>query len=442
MQKISKFLTVVLVVILSGCAGVKNSTIPLKEKVILSREDIVNLEEQEAALAQQRYDEELKKNARPANNQPLVSNVYTEMSLREVLLDISDISGVNILPDYTVEGTVSATLENIPLETALEMALSSGEYDYKYIEGGEDSPGYYIVGSSSPESSSFVHLADVRTVKTNQNAEEIMKKLSHFEPYMSAEGQVITITATEKIAEKIELAIIKEADLTKRQIEISAQFIMVEWDKGTSIGMEWSDLDLGAMGIGNLLSAGTNVFNLDLASSLGGFLKANGYSAKVSTLAEPRIIVEEGGVGELNITEEHLFLILSGGGAAYNYFTTKEVEVGIKMKVKPYISRNGEIRLEVNPEIAEIVGEREFKSGDGPSQKLPIIARRSTSTILNLENGETIAMGGLITKTEIEKKSGIPVLRSIPVVGIVFGRKNTKEKESELVILIQPNIVR
>ena len=215
---------------------------------------------------------------------------------------------------------------------------------------------------------------------------------------------------------------------------------MVEWDKGSSLGAQWGDINLAAAGIGNIVQ-GASVFSSDLASSLNIFLQTNGYNAKVSTMAEPRIVVEDGELGELKITEEHLFLILSGGGAAYNYFTTKEVEVGIKLKVKPSISRDGKLRLDVSPEVADIIGEREFKNSGGSAQKLPIIARRSTNTTLRVDNGETIAIGGLITKTEKVKKSGVPILRSIPIIGYLFGNRNNQKKETELVIFITTKVI-
>jgi type IV pilus assembly protein PilQ len=437
MKKVVKLFLIVLVsVLIVSCAAVKQ-TIPVSPKPALTQEEINSLDQKEELAIEKKYQiltEELKDSSVP---QHLVSNVFVETDIRAVLMDLATQTGVNIVPDNTVEGSVSLTLNNIPLETAFGMILYSGGYKYRYVKDG----GYYIVGKSLPENSSFDNLVSTKTIKTNRGAEKVLSQLSsYYQPFVKADGQLITITATPDVINRLErdIALIDKA---KRQIEITAQFVMVEWDKGTNLGVQWSDVNLSAAGIGNFIKGGANVLSADLASSLTSFLSMNGYNTKIKTVAEPRIIVEDGEKGELNITEEHLFLILSGGGAAYNYFTTKEVAVGIKLKVQPYLTRDGKIRLDVNPEVADIVGEREFKSNGGPSQKLPIIARRSTQTTLNVVNGETVAIGGLITKLEKTKKSGIPLLRSIPLLGFAFGGKEDQIKDVELVIFITSKVI-
>lgn len=437
MKRVVKLFLVVLVSVLVSCASVKQMAIPVAPKPALTQTEINSLDQKEEASIEAKYQTLTEGLKDPSTPKHLVSNVFVETDIRAVLMDLATQTGINIIPDNTVEGSISLTLNNTPLETAFGMILYSGGYKYRYIKDG----GYYIVGKSLPENSSFNDLVLTKTIKTNRGADKILSQLSsYYQPFVKADGQLITITATPDVINRLErdIALI---DKEKRQIEITAQFVMVEWDKGTSLGVQWSDVNLSAAGIGALVKGGANAFSADLASNLTSFLSANGYNTKIKTVAEPRIIVEDGQKGELNITEEHLFLILSGGGAAYNYFTTKEVEVGIKLKVQPYLTRDGKIRLDVNPEVADIVGEREFKSNGGPSQKLPIIARRSTQTTLNVVNGETIAIGGLITKLEKTKKSGIPLFRSIPLIGFAFGGKEEQKKDVELVIFITSKVI-
>jgi type II secretory pathway component GspD/PulD (secretin) len=154
------------------------------------------------------------------------------------------------------------------------------------------------------------------------------------------------------------------------------------------------------------------------------------------------VVVEDGSEGEIKITREDLFLILSGGGQFYNYFTTKDVETGVIMKVKPFISRDGILRLVLKPEISDIIGEREFKISGSGSQKLPIIARRSETTTVRVENGKTIAIGGLLMQEKRTKTKGVPGLSSMPVVGsLLFGGVENSEKDVELVIFITPRVI-
>ncbi len=430
-----KFLIILLVSMTMFACVTTRQPIPVKQRITLSADSIRALEAAEDQQANDRFNNSALEQ-KNKHEQPLVSNVFVEMDIRAVLMDIASQTGVNIVPDNSVSGTVSLTLADVPLETAFDMILYPGGYKYRYNSEGN----YYIVGRSLPENASFDALTITKTIKTNRGAAVVISQLSpYFQVFVKADGQTITITAAPDVVNRIERDI-ASIDKSRRQIEISAKFMMVEWDKGSSLGAQWGDINLSAAGLGSILSGGS-VFSADLAGSLNIFLKSNGYNAKATAMAEPRVVVEDGELGELKITEEHLFLILSGGGAAYNYFTTKDVEVGIKLKVKPSISRDGKLRLDINPEVADVIGETEFANAGGPTQKLPIIARRSTNTILRVENGETIAIGGLSTKTEKTRKSGIPLLRSIPVIGYVFGNKNSQEKETELVIFITTRVV-
>lgn len=435
MKKLSFLLSLLAIILLISCATVREP-IPVKKKIALSQDSINALELAEELASNARFKASAE-SEKSKVDQPLVSNIFVEMDIRAVIMDIATQTGVNIIPDNSVNGAVSMTLKDVPLEKALEMILYPGGYKYRYIADGK----YYIVGRSLPENASFESLTITKTIKTNRGAGIVISQLSpFFQMFTKADGQNITITASPDVVNRIEKDV-SSIDKSRRQIEITAQFMMVEWDKGTSLGAQWSDINLSASGIGNLISGGAQTFSSDLAGGLNIFLQTNGYNAKVKTMAEPRIVVEDGEVAELKVTEEHLFLILSGGGAAYNYFTTKDVEVGIKLKVKPSLTRDGKLRLDINPEVADIIGEREFKSNGGPTQKLPIIARRSTNTTLKVENGETVALGGLITKLEKTKKSGIPVLRGIPLLGYLFGNDNNQKKETELVIFITSKII-
>lgn len=435
MKNLKIILVLAITLIIASCGSQKQiQKIPMKKVFILSQDSIQALEKAENLAVLKRF--ALVKSLKPSmKNQPLVSNIFEEMDLRSVIGDISNNSGIVIIPDQTVQGYVSATLEDVPLEKALDMVLYSGGYEYKYIEDGN----YYIVGTALPENPSFDDLSITRIIKTDGPADRVMDQISEFyKPFIKQNGQTITITASYDIINRIEkdIALI---DRNRRQIEISAEFIMIEWDKGTNIGARWGDINLSAAGIGNIFKGGSD-FSLDIVSGLNSFFSANGYSASVNIVARPKIVVEDGEEGELKIIEEHLFLILSGGGSSYNYFTTKDIEVGIKLKVKPIITRDGKIRLELNPEVSDIIGEREFKSGKS-TQKLPIISRRSTQTVLRVSNGETIAIGGLSTKIVKKSRSGVPIVSAVPIFGGAFGAKDKQHKETELVIFVTARVI-
>ena len=435
------FAIAIVAIILNGCASVKEvkALIPLENKPTLTKDQIRSLEEDETKGAQDTYQALIDDENKQLATQPTVSNVFVETDVRAALTDIATQSGINIIPDLTVEGSVSVTLDKVPLETALKMLLYPGGYKFRYVKEGN----YYLIGRTLPENSSFDALTITKVIKTNRNAEKVVSQISeHYKPYIqsSKDGNLITLNGPVDVVSRIERDI-KLIDVSRRQIEISAKFVMVQWEKGYNLGMNWGDISLDATGLANLIKGAATGFSANLSSGISNFLATNGYKANVNVMAEPRIVIEDGSDGELKITEEHMFMILSGGGMSYNYFTTKEVSVGIVMKVTPVVARDGMIRLQLQPEISDIIGETEFKSG-GSTQKLPIISRRSTTTTVKVENDQTIAIGGLVMKSKKTTDSGLPFLYRIPILGkLIFGGKKSEEKDVELVIFITSKII-
>ena len=434
---------VVVAMMLVGCATqtpINFKPLPMKEQPTLTSEQLRDMSTAEMQTAQQQAVQVAHDETERLKTQPKVSNVFVDAEIRQVLLDISTQTKTNIIVDDSVQGTVSLTLEKTPIETALKMVLYPGGYKFRYVK----EQNYYQVGKAIPENSSFDNLSSTRVIKTNQEAQKVIEQISeHYKPYvsLSKDGNSLTLTGPEDVLNRLEWDIAM-IDKAKRQIEISARFVLVQWEQGSNLGMQWGDINLDATGVGSFAKGLASGFTGNIVASLNNILQTSGYKAKVDIIAEPRLVVEDGSEGEIKITREDLFLILSGGGAMYNYFTTKDVETGVVMKVKPFISRDGVLRLVLKPEISDIIGEREFKINGSGSQKLPIIARRSETTTVRVENGKTIAIGGLLMQEKRTKSKGVPGLSSIPVIGsFLLGGQENSSKDVELVIFITPRVI-
>jgi Type II secretory pathway, component HofQ len=434
-------LVVVMAIIVVSCRSTAPTPlIPLVQKNTLTKEQIKELETSEADSAMKAYFQSMRADSLSMAKQPKITNVFVETDVRSALTDISTQANVNIIPDATVEGNISVNLEKVPLERALKMVLFPGGYSFRYIKDGN----YYLVGKSLPENYSFEALTVTKTVKTNRSAEKVLMQLSdYYKPFIQSgkDGNVMTINGPQDIVSRIEHDI-SLIDASRRQIEVSAKFVVVQWEKGSNLGMQWGDINLDATGIANLIKGASDAISSNFSGALSNVLQTSGYKTSVNIVAEPRIVVEDGSEGQLKITEEHMFQILAGGGTAYNYFTTKEVSVGIVLAVTPNVTRDGMIRLALQPELSDIVGETTFKNA-GSNQTLPIIARRSTNTIIKVDNDQPVAIGGLVMKSKKVTSSGIPLMSSLPIVGkMVFGNKGKAQKDQELVIFITARIIR
>jgi len=134
---------------------------------------------------------------------------------------------------------------------------------------------------------------------------------------------------------------------------------------------------------------------------------------------------------------------LSSQGAAVGQVGTASVassieyrDVVLKLEVVPLINSDDEVTLRIAQLNDNIVGSQNI-SGNS----IPTIGTQELSTTVTVRNGHTVVLGGLITESTTNEHNGVPVLKSIPVIGNLFGVREKKKVREELMIFIQPLIV-
>ncbi|MFW6308882.1 MAG: type II secretion system protein GspD, partial [bacterium] len=162
--------------------------------------------------------------------------------------------------------------------------------------------------------------------------------------------------------------------------------------------------------------------------TLPSFLKALREEGKSKTLASPRLMTLNGEQASLLIGD--VLYVETGTGEDTAIET---IEAGINLNFRPWVTAEEEIVLEVNPQVSSF----DTRSDGG----IASVNTREANTKVRLENGQMIAIGGLIQEKEIENISGIPILSEIPILGKIFKQHSTESNETELLILITPTIV-
>lgn len=114
----------------------------------------------------------------------------------------------------------------------------------------------------------------------------------------------------------------------------------------------------------------------------------------------------------------------------------ESLEIGVKLLVTPNINEKSYITLNIKPSVDEIIGYT------GPNNERPIVSTRSAETRVMIKDGQTLAMGGLISEKKIKSHRGIPILKDLPVLCYIFGKKEETIDRTELLIFITPRIVK
>ncbi len=172
-------------------------------------------------------------------------------------------------------------------------------------------------------------------------------------------------------------------------------------------------------------------------SGVAAVLKALQTKGYAKLLAEPNLAVRSGEKGEFNVTRRIPVQQVTGIGADRT-FTVIFEEVGIKLNFAPEVLETGVIRLKIDPaEVSNIVELRQLDAGFAP-----IIDKRSVKTGVDLKEGESLVLAGLLTDEMKKNIQKVPILGDIPILGLLFRSTRDELSESELAFFITPKLVR
>jgi general secretion pathway protein D len=127
----------------------------------------------------------------------------------------------------------------------------------------------------------------------------------------------------------------------------------------------------------------------------------------------------------------------SGSTTTTNVVTTTSqyIDTGVLLQVTPHINAGGLITLDVQVEVSD-PGPLSADCGQAPP-----INTRSVQTIVSVQSGQTMVMGGLIGETKTNTSEGLPLLARIPIIGGLFGTQKLTNNRTELVMFITPRTV-
>jgi len=196
--------------------------------------------------------------------------------------------------------------------------------------------------------------------------------------------------------------------------------------------------DVGKVGPNVTFSDAVNLFvaKPGMFPKFAAFIRALDDKGALKVLAEPNLVVSNGAEGKF----------LAGGEfpVVYNTGNTGSTSVvykefGVRLHFQPKIAANGEIHLKIAQEVSELdFANAVILSGF----RIPALRSRKAESSLQLADGQTFALAGLIDNKISKQVSKVPLLGDIPVLGALFRSTRYQNNETELVILVTPRIVR
>ena len=156
-------------------------------------------------------------------------------------------------------------------------------------------------------------------------------------------------------------------------------------------------------------------------------------------LAEPNIVAMSGQEGGFLAGGEIFIPVPQGNGT----ITLESHTFGVGLKFTPTVLDSGRIHMRVAPEVTDVVGFTNVATtGLGSAVVVPTLTTRRASTTVELRDGQTLAIGGLLNDQVKEQVNRLPILGEIPIIGALFRSSQYQTDRTELIILVTPHLVK
>lgn len=268
--------------------------------------------------------------------------------------------------------------------------------------------------------------------------------------------------------------LIKDMDMMLSQVLIEAVILEINLDKSVETGFDWVQRSLIAY---DLQEDGQQRARVGFAGSGGGgrtpprdatrftstadfagqsglsyyltffdinvdaVLRAVASDTRTRILSSPVILTTDNREAEIDVSTERYFItgqrqVRRADGEWTLEPDVERERVGINLTVTPKINVKGFVVMDVIQNIDNVIGTQRIGGEDWP-----IISSRKLSAEISVQSGETIVLGGLASEQDDQGEVGVPILRSIPLLGRLFKRSDQRSTRSEIIVFMTPYVL-
>jgi type IV pilus assembly protein PilQ len=396
-----------------------------------------------------------------------VSMDFQGVDLRSVLRTFAEISGLNMVIDPDVQGTVDIVLTDVPWDQALEVILRGNSLDYT-VDGTivriakietlrkEQDARSQLAASAAQAGTLAVRTYTLSYAKADQAAPLIKSAVLSPRGNVQIDNRTNTLIITDLPARLDTVSqLLTTIDRAEPQVEIEARIITTTREFARALGVQWGfngrvdsavgnttrlafpnngsatgDVGLGVgdatSAIGVALGAINGAFNLDVA------LSALERTGKGRILSTPRVTTQNN--VEAEITQGVQIPVQT---VANETVTVTFKDAALTLKVTPQITAANTVIMQLTVENASPGALVDTGTG-----RVPSIDTQRAITRVQVNDGTTTVLGGIFVSREQSTRDNTPVLNRIPFLGWLFKRDSQLDESRELLIFITPRIQR
>lgn len=403
-------------------------------------------------------------------------SVTDQVSLKDVLIELGRVSKIDVDVDPSISGGIILNAKNRPFKEVIDRIAALGNLRYSYQNGvlhfERDTPfskNYFVDYLLESSLWADVEKNITALLTGSSSAGDDMLKSS----FSSGKSTgIIAIFATEKQHKEVEKYLKDVEKKASSQVLIEAKVMEVTLSEEYQHGINWSFLN------------GTTQFNSTNGASIpdpgkspstpfylssGKWFNAN-FGATITALEQfgtvraissPRVHAINNQKAILNFTDKLVYFKIESNQATTNTAvatttstltsTKMEESVGVQLEITPSINlKTNEISMTIKPKlsintssVSDPASPKDLTDAEGKKviNKIPVIQTREINTTAKIKSGNVVVIGGLMKDNTTGNDNGIPFLKSIPILGLLFKNISKSSAITETVIFVKATII-
>ncbi|MCL2876049.1 MAG: secretin and TonB N-terminal domain-containing protein [Betaproteobacteria bacterium] len=370
---------------------------------------------------------------------------FNDAPLRSVLDAISKVSDLNFFYDKDVPLNLRATIsaKNTTVEDTLRIIFATNKLEQKVLN--ENS---ILIYPATPDKIKDYQTLTIRSLYlANANVQAVANTI-----------RTIIGTKSLVVDERLGLIIMRDTPEAIRMAErivalqdghdpevmLEVEILEVKRSKMLELGIQWpgkltlSPLD-SVVTLADLRSLNSSTIGTSAATTGSLTINANNERQNSNILANPRIRVRNKEKAKIQIGDRVPVITTTSTSTGFVSESVNYVDVGLKLEVEPSIYLDEEVAIKVNLEVSNLVREITSKATGTLTYQ---IGTRNATTVLQLKNGETQILAGLISDEDRVTANRIPLLGELPILNRLFGSQKDDTQRSEILLSITPRVLR
>jgi len=407
-----------------------------------------------------------------------ISLNYKNGDLQNILRLIARVSGVNLVAGPDVRGSVTIELNDVHWEQALALVLSAN--GYTYVREGNV---LRVISTDRVDAEPLsVAIVPINFAKSDEIVPIITPLLTPERGKVQSDPRVNALIITDIPAKLDQIQkVIQRLDQPTPQVLIEAKFVEITASAADKEGVDWSGLDSYGIMLHDMLytfdrqvtrgrqmdgsARGVDIREFPFSGGLPAN-KARSYSineteattyqlepdnfrlafslllnnSRAKLISNPKLQTLDNKKATIRVAETRYKpqFTYNRETGAYEINNYDEIYVGITLDVTPHVNYNGDITLDIIPEVSALVDNQLIQGVE-----VPITNVRRIETRVSLKDGYTVAVGGMIKDDWVTVKRSIPFMGDIPYLGPNLFTWESKEKRAvNLVIFITPTVLK